>query len=192
MHTTTRETWAAALTTLYEDEYVFVSVGPRSNTSWDADAWAVMRRDVSDPRGWAGQDWDSNKHDQPAGVDRRGFPFNVGSAEQISRNLHEIDAGSAERLLVALMNDWCHITEVPGFQKDPESLLAAARTIMSRFAKTCTCYTNLAEARETRTPNLDARDVGPGWTPFTEYTADYGLAVVSDSEVGIFWSFNPV
>ncbi|GAA2457201.1 hypothetical protein ACFPFX_32340 [Streptomyces mauvecolor] len=187
----TRETWAAALSTLFEDEYVFVSVGPRNNVAWDADTWAVMRRDVPDPRGWAGQDWDK-EHDQRTKASRRGFPFSPDSAEKLSRNLHEIDVDTAAQLLVALMDDWCQITEVPGFQENPEGLLEAARILLSRFATDFKCFTNLAEARVTKTPNLAARDVGPGWSSFTEYTADYGLVVVSDSEVGVFWSFNPV
>ncbi|MFI6052246.1 hypothetical protein ACIBCO_19420 [Streptomyces violascens] len=191
MHAETRETWAAALSTLFEDEYVFVSVGPRNNSAWSADVWAVMRRDVPDPRGWAGQDGDK-EHDQRTTAARKAFPFNLDSAEQISHHLHEIDVDTAAQLLVALMDDWCQISEVPGFREDPESMLKAARILLSRFAPNFNCYTNLTEARETKSPNLAARDVGPGWSSFTEYTADYGLVVVSDSEVGVFWSFNPV
>ncbi|MFD7342364.1 hypothetical protein ACFV98_41370 [Streptomyces violascens] len=190
MYTVGEEAWAAALCALFEDEYVFVAVGPRGGGAWEEDALAVMGREVADPRGWAGQDWDEDSTERTSS--RPGFPFTPGSAEEIARKLRDIDAGTAVRLLVALADDWCRITKVPGFSGNPEGLLTQARDALSRFGPHFSCYTNVAEARVPKSPRRMVDESGPGWTPLTEYTADYGLVVVSGSEVGVFWSFNPI
>jgi hypothetical protein len=94
--------------------------------------------------------------------------------------------------LVALADVWCRITKVPGFPENPEGPLTPARDALSRFGPHFSCYTSVAGARVPKSPRRTVDESGPGWTPLTEYTADYGLVVVSDSEVGVFWSFNPI
>jgi hypothetical protein len=92
MYAVGEEAWAAALCALFEDEYVFVAVGPRGGGAWEEDALAVMRREVADPRDWAGQDWDEDSTERTSS--RPGFPFTPGSPEEIARKLREIDAGT--------------------------------------------------------------------------------------------------
>lgn len=126
-----------------------------------------MRREVADPCGWAGQDWDEDSIERTSS--RPDFPFTPGSAEEIARKLREIDTGTAVRLLVAHADDWCRITKVPSFSENPEGLLTPARDALSRFGPHFSCYASVAEARVPKSPRLMVDESGPGWTPLTEY-----------------------
>ncbi|MFG2718127.1 hypothetical protein ACGFW5_07475 [Streptomyces sp. NPDC048416] len=185
------ESWAAALRALYEDEYVFVAVGPRLGPSLGADVLAVMRREVPDPRGWGTQDWDRDHEERGHGAGAA-FPFTSVDGDAITSRLAEVDIETAAQLLVAFRDDWCRLPR--GRERDdrPGEPLSKAWALLSRFAPELRCYTNLTTAPSTTSLDLAAHAAGPGWLPFTGYTADYGLVVVSSTEVGVFWSFNPI
>ena len=97
---------------------------------------------------------------------------------------------TAGHLLIGMTDDWCELFSIPDFEENKERLLADARTLLARFGQHFDCYTNVTDAETTETPDLFRKS--PGWFSLTEYTADYGLVVVSDEEIGVFWSFNPI
>ncbi|MEV6397867.1 hypothetical protein AB0M39_24360 [Streptomyces sp. NPDC051907] len=183
------DAWAAAALRLFDDEYVLVATGPRTRTDWRIDALAVMNRRAEDPRGWLSLDWDrEGREENPSR--RPSFPFLEPSVELLRQRLYPVTPETASALLVAMTDDWCELANVPDFAENKESLLADAGTLLARFGPRYDCYTNVTDAKSTQSPDLLRKS--PGWISLTEYTADYGLVVVADEEIGLFWSFNPI
>ncbi|MFF3452979.1 hypothetical protein ACFYXH_01395 [Streptomyces sp. NPDC002730] len=150
---------------------------------------AVLNRDFADPRGWSVLDWDRESADEMA-EHGPAFPFIHPTTELLAEHLYEISADTALLLLVALTDDWCNVRNAPGYPEKSECLLADARSLLARYGAQFACYTNVTDARTTKSPDLSHK--APGWISLTQYTADYSLVVVSESEIGVFWSFNPI
>lgn len=184
-----RDTWEAAALRLFDDKYSLVATGPRLHSDWMLDSVAVMNRDFVDPRGWSVLDWDRDNADEIA---RHGsaFPFDSPSPELLNESLTQITSDTAPLLLLAMTDDWCNLRNAPGFPEKAESLIADAHALLARYGQQFECYTNANDVETTPAADLSCKV--SCWSALTQYTADYGLVVVSDTEVGIFWSFNPI
>ncbi|GHF57663.1 hypothetical protein GCM10010218_43840 [Streptomyces mashuensis] len=179
--------WAEALAP-YELRYTFAAVGPRRHDDWAFDAAAVMAREVTDPRGW--------KRLEPAEgeeewLEDRSYPF-AGlprDAEQASAwrsRLIAIPDTEAKKLLVALSTNWLDVTQERDFESRKADLERRASVVLSRFGASSSFYTNTNENGEV--PDCYAPITG--CNPFSVHGWDIGLIVVSDTEVGVFWSFD--
>ncbi|MBT2457245.1 hypothetical protein [Streptomyces sp. ISL-86] len=186
--------WEAAVRHLYEDAFTFSATGPRKHEDWRADVVAVMERAVPDPRGWVGLDdtADERATEGPA------FPFRPPykadpqrrlTPADVGERLHEIDRASAENLLLALTDGGCTLRNLERFTESFDELQDMARTILARYGDTFTCYTNVTVGAG-KNGTLDFGASHWGYTPMTFYLEDAGLVIVSDTEVGLFWTFD--
>lgn len=144
---------------------------------------------VPDPRGWAGLD-DAAQNRERAGFPAHPtYPFAVHPPEYVAERLQEIDRESAENLLLALTDDKCTLSNLERFTESEEELRAMARTILARYGDAASYHTNAN--RPGRAPGtLDFTTSHWGYSPLSVYSEDYGLIVVSDTEVGMFWNFS--
>ncbi|MEC4020540.1 hypothetical protein [Streptomyces sp. H27-D2] len=186
MESLQRETWDAAALHMFDDIYSLITTGPRLHPDWHRDVLAIMAREVEDPRGWSTLEWDieGRTEENPT------FPFASPTVEILATRLYEISTESAEELLAAMTYEGYEIANIPTFAERKPGLLMEARTLLSRYEPDFTCYTNLTDARVTK--SLDSSLMTHGWAPLTEYVEDYGVIVVSETEVGLFWFFNPL
>jgi hypothetical protein len=177
--------WEAAVRHLYEDAYPYDATGPRLHEDWVLDVLALMAR-VPDPRGWAGLD------DAAHSPEREGFPtypFTVHPPQYVAERLREIDRDSAENLLLALTDDKCALSNLERFTESEEELRAMARTVLARYGDAASYHTNVT--RPGRAPGtLDFTTSHWGYGPLSVHSEDYGLIVVSETEVGMFWNFS--
>ncbi|MEU8618127.1 hypothetical protein [Streptomyces sp. NPDC048623] len=178
--------WNAAVRHLYRDAVAYVATGPRSHEDWVLDVLLVMARAVPDPRGWARVD-DTAQH-----PDREGnptYPFAVRPPEYIAPRLKEIDRDSAEDLLLALTEAGCTLANLQYFDESPEELRAMARTILARYGDQATYHTNVSK-QGSAPGTLDFTRESLGYSPLGVLMEDCGLVIVSDTEVGLFWTFS--
>ncbi|MGN9791805.1 hypothetical protein ACTMTU_12030 [Streptomyces sp. OZ13] len=176
--------WEAAVRHLFEDAYPYDATGPRRHEEWVLDVLPLMARAVPDPRGWAVLDDAALSPEREASP----YPFAVHPPEYVARRLHPIDRASAENLLLALTDDGCTLSNLRRFAESEEELRAMARTILARYGDEATYHTNVS--RHGPVPGtLDFTTSHCGYSPLSVYTEDYGLIVVSETEVGIFWNF---
>ncbi|MFC5721790.1 hypothetical protein ACFP1Z_16585 [Streptomyces gamaensis] len=181
--------WGAAVVRLFVDKYSFVLTGPRNHEDWRQDALAVIAREVADPRGWLSVDWEElHEKQRPAG--NTVYPFETLTPDDLSQRLHRIAPEHAAQLLVAMTDDWCEAPKIPNYAEERGELLEQANVLLTRYEPDFQCWSNVIEKPSKASPDLFYR--APGWHNLTQYLADYGLIVVSESEVGVFWSFNPI
>ncbi|MFF0434901.1 hypothetical protein ACFYU9_22020 [Streptomyces sp. NPDC004327] len=167
--------WEAAVRHLYEDAYPYDATGPRRHDDWVLDVLAVMARAVPDPRGWAGLD--------------DGAAFAGHPPEYVAARLKEIDRESAENLLLALTDDGCTLAGLERFTESEEELRAMARTVLARYGDGAVYLTNVDRpGRGPGTLDFTTRDWA--YSPLSVYSEDYGLVVVTDTEVAVFWNFS--
>ncbi|HCA87417.1 MAG TPA: hypothetical protein DEQ61_19260 [Streptomyces sp.] len=171
---------------LFDDKYSLVVTGVRGHDDWREDVLAIMARTGEDPRGWVALDWDKGAKGEGT-QEVATFPF-VSPGIESFEACHEITLTSAVQLLVAMTDDWFEVKNIPDFEKCEESLLADARTLLSRYGPDCFCCTTSIDARLSKSPDFSRR-ASPG-IAFTGWLMDLGLIVVSQEEVGVFWSFN--
>jgi hypothetical protein len=178
--------WEAAVRHLFEDAYPFDATGPRRHEDWVLDVLALMARAVPDPRGWAGLD------DPAQAPEREGnptYPFAVHPPEYIAQRLTEIDRAGAENLLLALTEAGCTLDNLRYFDESEDELRAMARTILSRYGDKATYHTNVSKTGSAP-GTLDFTLQSLGYNPLSVLMEDCGLVVVSDTEVGLFWTFS--
>ncbi|GAA1016837.1 hypothetical protein ACFQWA_24930 [Streptomyces thermogriseus] len=179
--------WEAAVRHLFEGAYPYDATGPRRHENWVLDVIALMARAVPDPRGWSGIDGPAESPDYDGSPT---FPFAVHSPEYIARRLREIDRVGAENLLLALTDDCCTLANLKRFTESEEELRAMARTVLARYGDEATYHTNV-DRPGTVPGTLDFTTPHWGYAPLSDfYSEDYGLIVVSDTEVGMFWNFS--
>ncbi|MCX5405801.1 hypothetical protein OHA37_18135 [Streptomyces sp. NBC_00335] len=178
-----QRSWEAAVRHLFEDANPYDATGPRRHEDWVLDVIALMEG-VPDPRGWAVlDDAAEGRYERPPT-----YHFPAHTPEFIARRLQEIDRTGAENLLLALTDDGCTLSSLKRFTESEEELRAMARTILARYGDTATFHTNVN--RPGRVPGtLDFTTQHWGYSPLSFYSEDYGLIVVSDTEVGLFWNF---
>jgi hypothetical protein len=182
-----RDEWNGAVRCLFDEEYVFVLTAPREHVDWHSDALAVLKREVEDPRGWHSQDLDSRQRIEDPEVGAE-FPFVSPTLESLRTRLWPVGLDAAAQLLVAMKDDWLEVRNITDFDARKEDLLSASRLLLARYGSSPECFTNASVARVREDPNFFAGT--SGCSPFTEWTMDWGLVVVSEAEVGVFWRFN--
>ncbi|MGW0854236.1 hypothetical protein [Streptomyces sp. NPDC002690] len=179
-----RKSWETAVRHLFEDAYPYDATGPRRHADWVLDVLALMAR-VPDPRGWAGLDDEAQNPERQASPT---YPFVAHPREYVAVRLYEIDRISAENLLLALTDDGCRLSGLHRFAESEEELRAVVGTVLARYGDRASYHTNVS--RPGPVPGrLDFTTPNWGYDPLTAYTEDYGLVVVTDTEVGMFWNF---
>lgn len=118
------------------------------------------------------------------------YPFLAHPPEYVAARLYEIDRISAENLLLALTDDSCRLSSLRRFTESEEELRAMVGTVLARYGDGASYHTNVTRPGPERIPGrLDFTTPDWGYSPLTAYTEDYGLVVVTDTEVGMFWNF---
>ncbi|MFD5512846.1 hypothetical protein ACFWIB_34530 [Streptomyces sp. NPDC127051] len=186
MQSANQASWDAAVRHLYRDAFAYVATGPRRHEDWTLDVLALMARDISDPRGWARVD-DAER--DPQRVRNPMYPFAVHPPEYIAPRLKEIDRASAENLLLALTEAGCTLSNLQYFDESPDELRAMARTILARYGDEATYHTNVSK-QGSAPGTLDFTLKSFGYSPLGVYMEDCGLVIVTDTEVGLFWSIS--
>ncbi|MER7553127.1 hypothetical protein AB0F05_29480 [Streptomyces microflavus] len=176
--------WEAAVRHLYEDAYPYDATGPRRHENWVLDVLALMAR-APDPRGWTRLDDAAENPEREACPT---YPFAAHPPEYIARRLQEIDRASAENLLLALTDDGCTLSNLSRFAESEAELRVMARTILKRYGDSALFVTNVNKPGHA-SGTLDFTSSGWAYSPLSVYSEDYGLIVVSDTEVGMFWNF---
>lgn len=178
-----QDRWHDAVLTLFGG-MAFAMTGAREHADWRRDAANVMRLKAVDPRGWTSingaPDGDVWTTCGPS------VPFLPPSLDDFD-SVFEVSRESAAQLLVTLQGEWFQTAGIPEFEAKKDELLAQAGVILGRFGAAATCYTNASAAKGNQHANMFLREAM--YESFTDYTMDCGLIVVSDSEVGVFWSF---
>ncbi|MFG2641187.1 hypothetical protein ACGFYP_09500 [Streptomyces sp. NPDC048370] len=177
--------WEAAVRHLYEDASPYDATGPRRHEDWILDVIALMTR-VPDPRGWAGLDDEAEHPERQASP---AYPFVAHPPEYIAPRLQQIDRDSAENLLLALTDDSCTLSNLRRFKESEQELREMARTILARYGDEATYHTNANKPGHVR-GTLDFTSSDWAYNPLSVYSEDYGLIVVSKTEVGMFWNFS--
>ncbi|MFF0596649.1 hypothetical protein [Streptomyces antibioticus] len=178
--------WAEALG-MYEMRATVAKVTGREHDNWLLDVATLMRGDTRDVRGWRTVDKWEGELDR---IDEPSYPFAIppealATPDAWKPYLHEIPRSQALRFLVALATPWIDVTMEPDFEERREALEADARVILSRFPEGSHFYANTGRDSATR----DYYERVSGWYPFSTRTYDFGLVLVSQTEVGMVWSF---
>ncbi|MFJ8110714.1 hypothetical protein [Streptomyces sp. NPDC096132] len=178
--------WAEAIG-MYGRRASIAKVASREHENWVLDVPTLMRGDTRDARGWRTVDrWEGEleRLDEPS------YPFVmppevVATTDSWKPYLYEIPRSQAVRFLVALSTPWIDVTQEPDFAERREALEANARVILSRFPEGSHFYANTGRGSDTR----DYYQRVSRWFPFSVRTYDFGLVLVSETEVGMVWSF---
>lgn len=178
--------WSDAID-MYARRATIAKVTSRKHENWLLDLATLMRGDTRDARGWRTVDrWEGEleRLDEPS------YPFVLTpeaaeTADAWKPYLDEIPRSQAVRFLVALSTPWIDVTMEPDFEERREDLEANARVILSRFPDGSHFYANTGRGSDT----LDYYQRVSGWNPFSVRTFDFGLVLVSQTEVGMVWSF---
>ncbi|MFI2371145.1 hypothetical protein [Streptomyces sp. NPDC018833] len=178
-----KASWDCSLRALF-GEGMFASTGPRRHEDWRRDALDVMLLKTRDPRGWltltkapGGSPYTASGADQPfSSVSLAHFDW-----------IFAVHGKGAEQILVTLQGEWFTTTDIPDFESREEELLGHSRTILGRFGEGALHFTNISVARDD--PEADMFNRDGAYECFSDYTVDCGVIAVSDTEIGVFWSF---
>ncbi|MFE7183998.1 hypothetical protein [Streptomyces erythrochromogenes] len=186
--------WNAAVLRLLDDPYTFVSTGPRRHADWARDVLAVMHRRVRDPRGWIRLDSD-RLNDARAGVPA--YPFAPPPAAALPGFLHPLEPAAAVGALAVMTEEWQAEYRPVRSRPDKETVLADARTLLDRYGPTARYWTNALAAADDPAPDFIAATLEntrshsfltDAYVKGLDLFDDLGLIVVTDEEVGVFWS----
>lgn len=184
-----RDEWGAAAGRLFGGRCSLVLTGPREHEDWHQDVLAVFAREVEDPRGWSQVDQDPRRSPDRV-AENKLSSFRESLRTHMPKFLFRIGRESAVRLLVVLTDDWYTVRGIPDFDEKREQMLADSRTLLSRYGEDSAFWTPAPAARTDENPEFFRAKASSGGG-FTDYVADLGLIVVSNAEVGVFWTFNP-
>ncbi|MFF8955528.1 hypothetical protein [Streptomyces sp. NPDC014894] len=187
--------WNAAALRLLDDAYVFAATGPRRHAEWAHDVLAVLHRSVRDPRGWIRLDWDranTARDTVPA------YPFDPPAASALPGRLHRLEPEAAVAALAVMAEEWQSEPAPVRSRPDRDAVLADARTLLDRYGPAASHWTNATAAALDPAPDFLAAGLR-GTRSHSFLTSEYlggldlvedlGLVVVTDDEVGVFWSF---
>ncbi|MCX4742677.1 hypothetical protein [Streptomyces antibioticus] len=178
--------WAEAIE-MYERRHTIAKVTARKHEDWALDVYTLMRGDTADARGWRVNDpyaGEPERHDNPF------HPFTVlpsgpAKADEFRLRVFEISRPSARRLLVALSTPWLDVERVVDFEESRVGLEEKADIVLSRFPEGSRFYANTGR----NSADLDYYKRIASCTEVSVYTWDPGLVLVSETEVGMVWSF---
>ncbi|MFH8786978.1 hypothetical protein [Streptomyces roseoverticillatus] len=186
--------WNAAALRLLDDPYTFVATGPRRHEDWAHDVLAVLYRAVPDPRGWIRLDGEINDIGGPA---LPAYPFDPPAAAEFPGRLYRLEAEAAVAALAVMTEEWQAEPAPVRSREDRDAVLADARTLLGRYGPGAGYWTNATAAASDPAPDF----VGAGlqgtrshgfltsaYLCGLDLFDDLGLIVVSDDEVGVFWS----
>ncbi|MFD7939904.1 hypothetical protein ACFV4T_36215 [Streptomyces sp. NPDC059755] len=179
--------WAEAID-MYARRYTIAKVTRREHEDWVFDVSALMRGDTPDARGWRVNDPLAGELER---IDDPYYPFielptEPVKADALSHRLHEIPRASAKKFLVALSTSWLDVEKEQDFEERRVGLEAKADVILSRFPKGSLFLANTGRDNE----NRDYYKHISGCNTISQHVWDLGLFLVSDSEVGMVWSFH--
>ncbi|MFD5256651.1 hypothetical protein ACFWM5_27950 [Streptomyces bobili] len=178
--------WSNAID-MYEPRATIAKVTSREHENWVLDVSTLMRGDTRDARGWRTVDFWEGELER---LDEPSYPFvltpeTAAAADACKSYLYEIPRSQAMRFLVALSTPWIDVTKEPDFEERKDALEARSRVILSRFPEGSHFYANTGRGSDTR----DYYQRVSEWYPFSVRTFDFGLVLVSETEVGMVWSF---
>lgn len=191
------EAWADALA-MYEQRYSYALLGPRAHQDSAWDVAAVMRREAVDPRDWRWIDVDEGEEERLADPF---FPFvlppsDPEGAAAWRAGLRAVPRTSVERLLVLLSTTWLDVPRELArnhFESRRPELERKAGVILSRFSEGTSFHANTGfpgVRTGNRVDDPDFYEMTTGCNPRSQYDWDLGLVAVSETEVGVFWSFD--
>ncbi|MFJ3225797.1 hypothetical protein ACIPJS_20895 [Streptomyces sp. NPDC086783] len=182
------KSWADAID-MYARRYSIAKVTTRKHEDWALDVSHLMHGDTADARGWRTVDFHAGEFER---LDDPSYPFtripgDRMTTEEWKRRLHEIPRSSVARLLVVLSTQWLNVEDEERFDERRPGLEKNADVILSRFPAGSRFFANAGY----RSPTPDYYERISGVTTFSRNDWDVGLFLVSDSEVGMVWSFDP-
>ncbi|MFJ8541539.1 hypothetical protein ACIRFH_05845 [Streptomyces sp. NPDC093586] len=180
--------WAEAIG-MYAHRYTIAKVTGRKHQDWALDVCTLMRGETPDARGWRTVDFhegDVERLDDPF------YPFvSLPSASSTTEawraRVGEIPRSSARRFLVALSTPWLNVERERDFVRHRPALEEKADVILSRFPEGSRFYANTGPDSK----DIDYYQRVSGCSTVSRHDWDLGLVLVSDSEVGMVWSFDP-
>ncbi|WP_338020808.1 hypothetical protein [Streptomyces sp. TR1341] len=179
--------WADAIG-MYERRYTYAKVTGRDHADWALDVDRLMRGNTPDVRGWRVNDPLAGEFER---LDDPYYPFalrpDAARTDAWKYHLDEIPRSSAKRFLVALSTLWLNVEDTPEFEERREDLERRAEVILSRFPEgSSRFYANTGS----ESARLDYYKRISGCDPISVHDWDLGLFLVSDTEVGMVWSFH--
>ncbi|MEV6581868.1 hypothetical protein AB0M92_27310 [Streptomyces sp. NPDC051582] len=190
-----RSPWNAAALRLFEDPHVFVATGPRRHEDWGRDVFALMHRQVPDPRGWLRIDADPGDHG--AGLVRPAHPFAPPPAAEVVHRVHRLEPDAAVAALTVMAEEWMTEPRPVRDRPDLDALTADARTLLARYGPEARFWTNAVAAASDPAPDFLATGLG-GHAAHPFLSVEYfkgldlfdelGVIAVGADEVGVFWS----
>ncbi|MGW1036620.1 hypothetical protein ACWD4Z_31020 [Streptomyces antibioticus] len=178
--------WAEAIG-MYERRYTIAKVTRRGHEDWVYDVHALMRGDTPDARGWRVNDPLVDEFER---LDDPYYPFidlpiDPEKAQILRSRVHEIPRPSAKKFLVALSTTWLSVAKTEDFEEHRTGLEAKADIILSRFPEGSRFYANTGRD----SAEMDYYRHISGCNTISTHVWDLGLFLVSDTEVGMVWSF---
>ncbi|MFF3309290.1 hypothetical protein [Streptomyces sp. NPDC002952] len=179
--------WSEAID-MYARRYTIAKVTSREHEDWALDVNTLMHGDTPDNRGWRVKDsltGDLERLDDPyyPFALRPDDPATTGSWKS---HLDEIPRSSAKRFLVALSTLWLNVEEEEDFEERRADLEVKAEVILSRFPEGSRFFANTGPHSE----SLDYYKRISGCDTISVHVWDLGLFLVSETEVGMVWSFH--
>jgi hypothetical protein len=179
--------WAEAIG-MYTRRYTIAKVAHREHEDWALDVHTLMRGDSQDARGWRVND---PLADEPERLDDPFYPFvelpaDPAKADALKGRVYEIPRSSAKKFLVALSTRWLNVEEDQGFEERRVGLEEKADVILSRFPEGSHFYANTGR----NSANRDYYKRISVCNTISRHVWDLGLFLVSESEVGMVWSFH--
>lgn len=182
-----QQSWADAIS-MYERRYTIAKVTRRLHRNWALDVHTLMHEATEDHRGWRVNDplvGEFERREDPF-YPFADLPDGPEKAEAWLSHVTEIPRSSAKRFLVALSTTWLNVERTPHFEQHRADLERKADVILSRFPEGSRFYANTGRD----SAQLDYYRHIPGCDTVSVHTWDLGLVLVSDTEVGMVWSFD--
>ncbi|MFH8287980.1 hypothetical protein [Streptomyces antibioticus] len=178
--------WAEAIG-MYERRYTIAKVTAREHEDWALDVNRLMHEDTHDNRGW--RTWDPLTGEFER-LDDPYYPFidlptDPEKASILKSRVQGIPRPSARKFLVALSTTWLSVARTDDFEERRPGLEAKADIVLSRFPKGSHFYANTGRD----SANIDYYQHISGCNTISTHVWDLGLFLVSDTEVGMVWSF---
>lgn len=179
------EVWARSVESLRGRTPFFVHVRSREDSFWCEDVQNIIRGQGSNSEKW-GVGGDLRFPLFP-GYHFTAEPFNVFSSEELYASLSEVPPRVACDMLVLIaLGSAGGRRRLQSYTQLP-NILAGADALLASFGSSVSFWTNADDA-EAVNETLDFKI--SELASFTPYPIDFGLVAVSDTDVGVFWTFD--